>query len=84
MYSSQQSHYHTKANAFPSKPESNNLLRGLSPQANYSIIETSSHIFYTFDSQMTVRLSALRAGRSLPQEDPWYLFLLESESTPGP
>jgi hypothetical protein len=34
---------------------------------------------------MAVRLSGLRAGRPLPhQEDFWYSFLLEAESTPGP
>jgi hypothetical protein len=33
---------------------------------------------------MVVRLSAPRAGRPLsPQEDSWYSFLLEAESTPG-
>ena len=31
------------------------------------------------------RLSTLRTGRLYPQEMlPWYLFLLEAESTPGP
>jgi hypothetical protein len=30
-----------------------------------------------------LRMSALRAGRPLPQEDSWYSFLLEAESTPG-
>jgi hypothetical protein len=39
------------------------------------------HIFYTVGSQKAVRLSALRAGRPLPQEDPWYSFLLEAESS---
>jgi hypothetical protein len=38
---------------------------------------------------MAARLSALRAGRTLPKgffifKDSWYLFLLEAESTPGP
>jgi hypothetical protein len=34
---------------------------------------------------MAVRLSALRAGHPLAlQEDSWYSFLLEAESTPGP
>jgi hypothetical protein len=38
---------------------------------------------------MAVRLSALRAGRTLPPgffifKDSWYSFLLEAESTPGP
>jgi hypothetical protein len=38
---------------------------------------------------MVARLSALRAGRTLPQvslffKDSWYSFLLEAESTPGP
>jgi hypothetical protein len=43
------------------------------------------HFLYTVSSQMAVRLSALRAGRPLPpQEDSWYSFLLEAESTPGP
>jgi hypothetical protein len=32
---------------------------------------------------MAVRLSASRAGLPLPQEDSWYSFLLEAESTPG-
>jgi hypothetical protein len=32
---------------------------------------------------MAVRLSALRAGPLYPQEDSWYSFLLEAESTPG-
>jgi hypothetical protein len=31
---------------------------------------------------MAVRLSALRAGYPSPQEDSWYSFLLENESTP--
>jgi hypothetical protein len=31
---------------------------------------------------MAVILSALRAGRSLPQEDSWYSFLSVAESTP--
>jgi hypothetical protein len=38
---------------------------------------------------MAVRLSALRAGRTLPPgffifEDSWYSFLLEAEPTLGP
>jgi hypothetical protein len=38
---------------------------------------------------MAARLSALRAGRTLPPgffifKDSWSSFLLESESTPGP
>jgi hypothetical protein len=34
---------------------------------------------------MVVRLSALHAGRPLPlQEDSWYSFLSEAESTPRP
>jgi hypothetical protein len=33
---------------------------------------------------MAVRLSALLAGRPLPQEDSWYSFLLEAVSTPVP
>jgi hypothetical protein len=33
---------------------------------------------------MAVRLLALRAGRTFtPQEDSWYSFLLEAESTQG-
>jgi hypothetical protein len=32
---------------------------------------------------MALRLSALRAGHPLPQEDSWYSFLLEAESVPG-
>ena len=31
-----------------------------------------------------VRLSALRTGRLYPRKYPWYSFLLEAESTPGP
>jgi hypothetical protein len=31
---------------------------------------------------MAVRLSALRAAALYPQEDSWYSFLLEAESTP--
>jgi hypothetical protein len=34
--------------------------------------------------EMAMRLSALRAGHPIPQEDSWYSFLLEAESTPGP
>jgi hypothetical protein len=38
---------------------------------------------------MATRMSALRAGRTLPPgffifKDSWYSFLLEAESTPGP
>jgi hypothetical protein len=38
---------------------------------------------------MAARLSALRAGRTLPPgffvfKDSWYSFLLEAESIPGP
>jgi hypothetical protein len=38
---------------------------------------------------MAARLSAIRAGRTLPPgffilKDSWYSFLLEAESTPGP
>jgi hypothetical protein len=38
---------------------------------------------------MAARLSALRAGHTLPPgffifKDSWYSFLLEAESTPGP
>jgi hypothetical protein len=38
---------------------------------------------------MAAKLSALRAGRTLPPglfifKDSWYSFLLEAESTPGP
>jgi hypothetical protein len=40
--------------------------------------------FQTFGSQMHAKLSAIRAGRFLPQEDLWYSFLLEAESSPGP
>jgi hypothetical protein len=32
---------------------------------------------------MVVRLSALRTGCPHPQEDSWYSFLVEAESTPG-
>jgi hypothetical protein len=44
-----------------------------------------SQIFYTIGSQMAEILTALRAGRSpyAPQEDSWYSFLLEAESTPN-
>jgi hypothetical protein len=42
------------------------------------------HIFWTTDSQMVVRLSALHASRPLTQEDSWYSFLLEAESTSRP
>jgi hypothetical protein len=38
----------------------------------------------TIGSQTAVRLSDLSAGRLYPQEDPWYSFLLEAESTPEP
>jgi hypothetical protein len=33
---------------------------------------------------MAVKLSALSTGRPLPQEDAWYLFLLQVESNQGP
>jgi hypothetical protein len=35
-------------------------------------------------AQKWQRLSDLHAGSPLPQEDYWYSFLLEAESTPGP
>jgi hypothetical protein len=42
-----------------------------------------SHIFWTIGSQMAVRLSASQPAALYPQEDFWYSFLLEAESTPG-
>jgi hypothetical protein len=43
-------------------------------------------MFETIGSQMAVMLSALRAGwpRFTCQEDSWYSFLLEAESTSEP
>jgi hypothetical protein len=40
-----------------------------------------SHIFYTINPQMAVKLSALRAGRVLPKKNSWNSFLLEAELT---
>jgi hypothetical protein len=37
-----------------------------------------------YGTEMALMFSALHAGRLLPQEDSWYSFLLEAESTPGP
>jgi hypothetical protein len=37
----------------------------------------------TFGTTGTAQLSALRAGRTLPQEIPWYTLLLEAEWTSG-
>jgi len=37
----------------------------------------------TFGTTGTAQLSAQRAGRTLPQEIPWYPLLLEAEWTPG-
>jgi hypothetical protein len=37
----------------------------------------------TFVTTGRAHLSALRAGRNLPQEIPWYSLLLEAEWTPG-
>jgi hypothetical protein len=52
-------------------------------QAHRVVRRRGCHIFQTVGSQMAVR-SALRAGHPLPlQEDSWYPFLLEAESTPG-
>jgi hypothetical protein len=49
----------------------------------YRVVRTrGSHNFYNIDSQMAMKLSALRAGRPQPQEDSWYSFLLEAVSTP--
>jgi hypothetical protein len=39
--------------------------------------------FYTVGSQMVERSSALYAGHLYSQEDIWYSFLLEADSTPG-
>jgi hypothetical protein len=48
----------------------------------YTVVRSrGSHIFQIFSSQIAVSLSALRAGR---QEDFWYSFLVEAESTQGP
>jgi hypothetical protein len=41
-----------------------------------------SHIFQTIGSQMAVRLPAAPVAL-YPQEDLWYSFLLEADSTPG-
>jgi hypothetical protein len=51
-------------------------------KAHWVVRRRGSNIFQTIDSQMAVRLSVPRAGRPLPQEDSWYSFLLEAESTP--
>jgi hypothetical protein len=39
--------------------------------------------FYRQLADMAMK-SASRAGRPYPQEDYWYSFLLEAESSPGP
>jgi hypothetical protein len=54
-------------------------------EAHRVVKRRGPHIFWTIDSHMTARLSALRASRPpfTPQEDSWYSFLLEAESTPG-
>jgi hypothetical protein len=41
------------------------------------------HISLTIGSQMAMRLSALRLPPFVLQEDSRYLFLLETEYTPG-
>jgi hypothetical protein len=43
-----------------------------------------SHIFYTIGSQMTVGCQPYAQAALYHQEDPWYSFLLEVESTPEP
>jgi hypothetical protein len=53
-------------------------------KASRFVTRRSSHIFWTVDSQMAVRLSALGPDRLTPQEDSWYSFLVEPEPTPGP
>jgi hypothetical protein len=53
-------------------------------EAHGVVRRRDSRIFYTVGSQMAVTLSALRAGRPLPQEDSSYSFVLESELTRGP
>jgi hypothetical protein len=47
-------------------------------EAHIFVRRRGFHIFYTIDSQMAVRFSALHAGHPLPTG-----FLLEAESTPG-
>jgi hypothetical protein len=46
-------------------------------EAHRIVRRRGSHIFYTIGSQMAVR------SAFYPQEDSWYSFLLEAESTPG-
>jgi hypothetical protein len=52
-------------------------------------IKINNNYNNTVGSQMAARLSALRAGRTLPPDffifkDSWYSFLLEAELIPGP
>jgi hypothetical protein len=54
-------------------------------EAHRVVTRRGSYICYTIGSQIAVSLSALRAGRPLSaQEDTWYSFVLEAESTPVP
>jgi hypothetical protein len=51
-------------------------------EAHRVVTSRGSDIFYKIGSQMTVRLSALGPAVLYPQEDSWYSFLSEAESTP--
>jgi hypothetical protein len=54
-------------------------------EAHRMVRRRDSHIYYKIGSQMAVKLSTLNVGRPLHhQEDSWYSFLLEAESSTEP
>jgi hypothetical protein len=53
-------------------------------EAHRIVRRRGAHIFYTIDSQMAVRLSALRAGRPLPPGRFRYSFMLQADLKPRP
>jgi hypothetical protein len=51
-------------------------------EAHRVVRRRGSHIFYKIGSQIDEVVTCIRKLAFTPQEDSWYSFLLEAESTP--